>query len=427
MDNKTARLEPNTASNQGFSQSDESVPEKKSDITQKCLQILTVTLCAISVIVTLLSLIILIKGISHPEKPPSIFGITPVVMADESMQSGLKGSISYGDALFLKRTDGTEIENGDVLAFFEEGIVHIGRVQSIVRTEDDFSCTIKADNLPDSYQTKVTKEDTKFLPYFGDFSIENIDAYMIRQWQNTMITHPENYAPTYLKTLNNQLSAIFNFAVKFYGLSQNPVSVCGTMGKSKSGRLAYWTKEEFDSFIQEIEENSVYHVAFHVLFYSGMREGEFLALTMDDFDFDQNTITINKSYACLKKEDVIQAPKTTCSVRKIVMPQEVMMLVKSYVDRLYGYERTDRVFQTSKMQLLRAMAKGCEKSGVPYIHIHDLRHSHASLLINMGMPPKVVAERLGHENIQTTLNTYSHLYPSKDREVAEKLSDLMSS
>ena len=160
MDNKTARLEPNTASNQGFSQSDESVPEKKSDITQKCLQILTVTLCAISVIVTLLSLIILIKGISHPEKPPSIFGITPVVMADESMQSGLKGSISYGDALFLKRTDGTEIENGDVLAFFEEGIVHIGRVQSIVRTEDDFSCTIKADNLPDSYQTKVTKENT---------------------------------------------------------------------------------------------------------------------------------------------------------------------------------------------------------------------------------------------------------------------------
>ena len=268
--------------------------------------------------------------------------------------------------------------------------------------------------------------DTKFLPYFETFAIENIDAYMIRQWQNTMITYPENYVPTYLKTLNNQLSAIFNFAVKFYGLPQNPVSVCGTMGKSKSGRLAYWTKEEFDSFIQEIEENSVYHVAFHVLFYSGMGEGEFLALMLDDFDFDQNTITINKSYACLKKEDVVQAPKTTRSVRKIVMPQEVMTLVKSYVDRLYGYERTDRVFQTSKMQLLRAMAKGCKKSGVPYIHIHDLRHSHASLLINLSLPPKVGAERLGHENIQTTLNTYSHLYPTKDREVAEKLSDLMN-
>lgn len=160
MDNKTTLLETNTASDQGFSQSDESAPTKKLSITQKCLQILTVTLCAISIVIALLSAIILIKGISHPEKPPFIFGITPVVMADESMQSGLEGSISYGDALFLKRTDGAEIETGDVLAFFEDGIVHIGRVQSITRTEDDFSCTIKADNLPDSYQTKVTKENT---------------------------------------------------------------------------------------------------------------------------------------------------------------------------------------------------------------------------------------------------------------------------
>ena len=268
--------------------------------------------------------------------------------------------------------------------------------------------------------------DTKFLPYFSDFAIDEIDPYMIRHWQNEMITHPENYSQTYLKTVHNQLSAIFNFAVKFYGLPRNPVLVCGTMGKTKADRMDYWTKEEFDAFINEFEHKLLYKTAFALLFYSGMREGELLALTIADFDFEENTVTINKSYACLDRKDFIQGTKTSRSTRTIVLPEEVMALVKEYSDQLYGLECTDRLFQTSKTQLLRMLRKGCEASGVKRIRVHDLRHSHASLLINLGLPPKVVAERLGHENIQTTLNTYSHLYPTKDREVAEKLSNLIN-
>lgn len=70
------------------------------------------------------------------------------------------------------------------------------------------------------------------------------------------------------------------------------------------------------------------------------------------------------------------------------------------------------------------MDRGCKKSGVKKIRIHDLRHSHASLLIEMGFSPLLISEKLGHENIETTLQTYSHLYPNKHSEVAEKLEKL---
>ena len=70
------------------------------------------------------------------------------------------------------------------------------------------------------------------------------------------------------------------------------------------------------------------------------------------------------------------------------------------------------------------MKLGCKLSGVEQIRIHDLRHSHASLLIEMGFSPLLIKERLGHEDIKTTLQTYSHLYPSKQEELINKLNDI---
>ena len=102
-----------------------------------------------------------------------------------------------------------------------------------------------------------------------------------------------------------------------------------------------------------------------------------------------------------------------------------MEMVKEYSDMLYDYKPTDRLFPTQKSFLTREMVRGCKLSGVKKIRIHDLRHSRASLLIELGFAPLLISERLGHENVETTLNTYSHLYPNKHGEVAEILSNLM--
>ena len=124
-------------------------------------------------------------------------------------------------------------------------------------------------------------------------------------------------------------------------------------------------------------------------------------------------------------KDLIQTPKTPKSKRTITLPVEIMEMVKQYSSKLYDYKPTDRLFPTNKSYLTREMIRGCKDSEVKKIRIHDLRHSHASLLIELGFAPLLISERLGHENVETTLNTYSHLYPNKHGEVAETLSKLI--
>ena len=220
-------------------------------------------------------------------------------------------------------------------------------------------------------------------------------------------------------------SLIFNFAVKYYKLPSNPAAACGSMGKKKAEGMQFWTKEEFDQFIPHVSDKPMSKVIFYLFFYSGIREGELLALTLNDFDFDKNTVSITKNYARVNNQDIIQTPKTPKSKRTITLPVEIMEMVKEYGGMLYDYKPTDRLFPTQKSLLTREMVRGCKLSGVKKIRIHDLRHSHASLLIELGFAPLLISERLGHENVETTLNTYSHLYPNKHGEVAEILSNLM--
>ena len=278
---------------------------------------------------------------------------------------------------------------------------------------------------PTTLSNKEFLINTKIIPYFGDMAICDIDISTVRKWQNTLLSDEKGYSQTYLKTVHNQLSAIFNYAVKYYKLSSNPASLCGSMGKKKADSMQFWTKDEFDTFINSVSDKELSKVVFNLLFYSGMREGELLALTLNDFDFNSNTVNITKNYVRLGDKDLIQTPKTPKSKRTITLPVEIMEMVKQYSSKLYDYKPTDRLFPTNKSYLTREMIRGCKDSEVKKIRIHDLRHSHASLLIELGFAPLLISERLGHENVETTLNTYSHLYPNKHGEVAETLSKLI--
>lgn len=156
----------------------------------------------------------------------------------------------------------------------------------------------------------------------------------------------------------------------------------------------------------------------------GIRSGELLALTLNDFDFVNKTISISKNYARVGDQDMILDPKTPKSKRIITIPDFLCNIIQDYVQKFYDYESKDRLFQISRHYLQKEMIRGCKASGVKRIRTHDLRHSHASLLIEMGFSPLLIAERLGHEKVETTLQTYSHLYPNKHSEVAQKLDDL---
>ena len=150
--------------------------------------------------------------------------------------------------------------------------------------------------------------------------------------------------------------------------------------------------------------------------------GELLALTTADFDFERSTLRINKSYQRLKGKDVITEPKTAKSNRIIRIPRFLADEVQDYFKSLYGLKETDRIFPISKHYLHNEMDRGSRAAGVKRIRIHDLRHSHVSLLIEMGFSAVAIAERVGHESIDITYR-YAHLFPDKQTEMADKLED----
>ena len=197
--------------------------------------------------------------------------------------------------------------------------------------------------------------DLKVTPYFKRKKMCEIKTADIRAWQNELIK--QGYAPTYLKSINNQLAALFNYAVRYYDLKDNPCRKAGSIGRSKADDMEFWTKQEFKQFLLSMEKKPEAKMAFMLLYWTGMRIGELLALTYEDIDLEKRIISISKSY----------------------------------------------------------------QRGVKRIRLHDLRHSHASLLVELGFQPLAIAERLGHEKIETTLNTYSHLYPNKQAELADRL------
>ena len=184
---------------------------------------------------------------------------------------------------------------------------------------------------------------TKLLPYFGKRMISEIDTKDIIAWQNGLLAYRDEkkqpYSPTYLKAIHNQLVAILNHAVRHYGLKSNPASNVGYIGSKESEEMQFWTKEEYQKFSVAMMDKPVSFYAFEMLYWCGIREGELLALTPGDFDFQNSTVTINKSYQRLHGQDYITTPKTKKSVRTIRMPTFLRDEMQDYLKCCTGSKR----------------------------------------------------------------------------------------
>ena len=184
--------------------------------------------------------------------------------------------------------------------------------------------------------------------------------------------------------------------------------------------MLFWTKAEYQRFAEAMMDKPLSYYAFEMLYWCGIREGELLALTPADFDFEAGTVKISKSYQRLHGEDVITTPKTKKSNRTIKMPNFLCDEMRDYLGMLYGVKKKDRIFTVTKSYLHHEMDRGAKEAGVKRIRIHDLRHSHISLLIDMGFSAVAIADRVGHESIEITYR-YAHLFPSKQTEMADRL------
>lgn len=271
-----------------------------------------------------------------------------------------------------------------------------------------------------SIMTKRTLIETKIIPYFGEKSMNEITAVDIIKWQNLLMK--QEYSPTYLRMIQNQLTALFNHAERFYDLRDNPCKKVDKMGRSNAKELNFWTKDEYEVFLQTFAEgDEMYRLIFQMLFWLGCRIGEALALTSSDIDLEKATISVTKTYYRRNKTDYITSPKTESSNRKITIPKFLQGEIKDYLDRQYELAPDERIFPITDRAVQKKMKQKTEETNLNPIRVHDLRHSHIALLIEKGLQPLVIAQRVGHDSVNTTMNIYGHLYPNKQKEVADLL------
>ena len=188
--------------------------------------------------------------------------------------------------------------------------------------------------------------------------------------------------------------------------------------------MLVWTKDEYLQFIDTLKGKPASYYAFETLYWCGLRLGEMLALASADFDFEQKTIHVTKSFQRIKGEDSITPPKTEKGIRRVLMPDFYADKMKAYIESLQLNEN-DRIFPFTKSYLHHEIRRGCAASGVKRIRIHGIRHSHISLLIDMGFSAVAIADRVGHESIDI-IYRYAHVFPSTQMEVVSKLNNIMT-
>lgn len=262
----------------------------------------------------------------------------------------------------------------------------------------------------------------RILPYFKNKPINAITSVDIRNWQNEQISR--GYSDAYLDRIQNMMTTIMNYAVDYYNLPSNPCNKAGHMGK-RTKSMKFWTLEQYNSVLSHVS-NIMARTALQVLFYSGLRFGELIAIHLEDLDFNNNIINVSKSLQRKGGKDIYTPPKTENGIRTINMPPAIMQELQDYIGHIYGLQPQQRIFPFTKSFISGQMKRCASAANIPIIRIHDLRHSHVSLLIDMGFTPHLIADRIG-DTVQMVNSTYGHLYPNRQAEVADKLNNIIVS
>lgn len=288
----------------------------------------------------------------------------------------------------------------------------------------EYSNFIKLKLKPQSYRKECSNYKNHILPFFQDYLVKDIDAKVYVQWM--LEIEKQGFKHSFNSNLHTYMVSILNYAVKFKDLKSNVASKVGTFTKKKNEpkNVDFWVIEEFLKFTSVIDDN-LYKILFNILYFTGLRIGECLALTWNDFKDDY--LDINKTISKEKDKNgnyIISTPKTSTSIRKIKLDSQLITMLEEY----YKQEKQLKDFKDtwfilgglkplSHTTVTRNKNRYCELAKVKKIRLHDFRHSHATLLLSNGIPITVISQRLGHSEIAITLNTYSHLV-FKDEERA---------
>lgn len=282
---------------------------------------------------------------------------------------------------------------------------------------------------PKSYVSYENMFSNHILPYFKDYKVNKIDNKVYIEWKEYILNKGFSYK--YNSSIHLCMVQILNYAMDFYDLPKNIASKVGNFSKNNyMPKVDYWTFEEFSKFINEVND-LVYRTLFVTLYFTGLRLGEALALSWNDLK--DNYIDINKtiSRGSINETYLITSPKTKSSIRKVKLDtytNSLLKELKEYYKKVIGFNEEWFIFGGLKPLARTTIATKkenyCKLANVKKIRIHDFRHSHASLLVSKGVPLTVISKRLGHKDLTTTLNLYSHLIPEDEDRAINLINEL---
>lgn len=292
---------------------------------------------------------------------------------------------------------------------------------------ESYETTVK----PTTYQNTRKYLNILIKDYFSDIRIESISVSMMQQIVLKLSKRYTAYS-LYLSVVNR----VFKFAMSLGIVQANPVDriIRPKQQPPKSEKIAL-TKEELNQFLVLAKEYArpVLYAAWHTLAYTGLRKGELLGLEWSDIDLDNKVISVQHNLVMVNGKYRIQSPKTRKSIRKITIDDTTASVLKSWKleqKKLFfknGVKNSNIVFSGSSGEYLDkshfrvSLKKFLKRYDLPAITVHGLRHTHASLLFEAGVEPKTISDRLGHANIQTTLDMYTHLNDNQRSDVADRL------
>lgn len=252
------------------------------------------------------------------------------------------------------------------------------------------------------------------LPAMGEKALDDITPLILRNWLLSLKEQGFTYST--INTQRCRLSAFFGYAVRYYGLRSNPLSVVtGVLQREKTEHKIY-TVDQFKQFMEACAPKCA--LAFKVLFYTGLRKGELLGLQYGDLK--GNILHVGRQ----RTAHGISTPKTPSSVRSVSIPESLVDGILDRKRRTYGSTDRDFIFPFHVQTLDNASQRAAAKAGLECIGVHGFRHSHASILISKGLPVTIISKRLGHSSPAMTLNVYAHAIKKDNDKVIDVLNSL---
>lgn len=281
------------------------------------------------------------------------------------------------------------------------------------------------------------------LPIFGEKKISKISPLDCQ----TFITDKAKSFKN-IKQIKSYTSKIFEFAINMNYIERNPMSKVIMPKIKKTASENYWSVSELQQFLQIILENEPYkhYALFRLLAYSGLRKGELYALRWSDFDSDTQLLTISKSLGRLDGHAVEKGTKNSFSVRTIYLDDETCAILNKWKqesirekgqlhiaplsiekDFMFTYcTRTGDIDPLHADYINNILKRTIRQHNLKKISPHGFRHTHATLMIEMGIDPVNTAKRLGHASSQMTLDTYSHATKAGEKQSITKFAEYLN-